>query len=81
MQELHKEMGGTKQFLQSAVATDLVQIEQNLLAELPVSLRQETLFSELSDVFRFNQSDFLIAILLAKPSQSLTSASPARGGA
>ena len=61
MQQLHAEMGGTEQFLQSAVAADLVQIEQHLIAELPVSLRvKETPFSELSDVFRFNASDFLI---------------------
>ena len=61
MQQLHQEMGGTEQFLQSAVAADLVQIEQHLVAELPVSLRvKETPFSELSDVFRFNASDFLI---------------------
>ena len=33
--ELHKEMGGAERFLQSAVAADLVQIEQHLLAELP----------------------------------------------
>ena len=32
-------MGGTEQFLQSAVAADVVQIEQHLIAELPVSLR------------------------------------------
>ena len=61
MRELHKDMGGTEQFFHSAVAADLVQIELLLLAELPVSLRvKETLFSELSDVFRFNQSNFLI---------------------
>ena len=59
--ELHAEMGGSEPFLQSAVAADLVQIGQHLSAELPVSLRvKETAFSELSDVFRFNASDFLI---------------------
>ena len=30
MQQLHQEMGGTEQFLQSTVAADLVQIEQHL---------------------------------------------------
>ena len=61
MKQLHAEMGGSEPFVQSAVAADLVQIEQHLIAELPVSLRvQETPFSELSDVFRFNASDFLI---------------------
>ena len=61
MKQLHAEMGGSKPFVQSAVAADLVQIEQHLIAELPVSLRvQETPFSELSDVFRFNASGFLI---------------------
>ena len=39
MKELHAEMGGSEPFLQSAVAADLVQIEQHLSAELPVSLR------------------------------------------
>ena len=58
-----KEMGvrGTKQFLQSAVAAGLVQIEQHLLAELPVSLRvNETVVSDISDICRFNQREFII---------------------
>ena len=58
MKELHAEMGGSEPFLQSAVAADLVQIEQHLSAELPVSLRVKETFG--SDIFRFNQSDFLI---------------------
>ena len=54
-------LGGTEHFSQSAVAVDLVQIEQHLLAELHVSLQvKETLVSVISDGFRFNQSDFLI---------------------
>lgn len=58
MQELHAKMGGSEPFLQSAVAADLVQIEQHLSAELPVTLRVKETF--VSDIFRFNQSDFLI---------------------
>ena len=58
MKELHAEMGGSEPFLQSAVAADLVQIEQHLSAELPVSLRVKETFG--SDIFKFNQSDFLI---------------------
>ena len=58
--ELHKEMGGTEHFLQSAVAAD----EQHLLAELPVSLRvKETLVSVISDIYRFNNSDFIYIIV------------------
>ena len=59
MQGLHAEMGGTETFSESAVASDLAiaQIERRISAELHVLLRvKETL----SDVFRFNQSDFLI---------------------
>ena len=58
MQELHAKMGGSEPFLQSAVAAGLVQIEQHLSAELPVSLRVKETF--VSDIFRFNRSDFLI---------------------
>ena len=58
MKQLHAEMGGSEPFVQSAVAADLVQIEQHLIAELPVSLRVKETYG--SDIFRFNQSDFLI---------------------
>ena len=61
LKELHAEMGGSEPFLQSSVAADLVQIEQRLSAELSVSLRvKETLFSDVSDIFKFNESGFLI---------------------
>ena len=53
MKKLHVEMGGTEHFSQSAVAADLVQIEQHLLAELPVSLRvKESPFSDISGLTR-----------------------------
>ena len=58
MKELHAEMGGSEPFFQSAVAADLVQIEQHLSAELHVSLRVKETFG--SDIFRFNQNDFVI---------------------
>ena len=58
MQELPAEMGGSEPFVQSAVAADLVQFEQHPFAKLPVLLRvKETPFS---DIFTFNQRDFLI---------------------
>ena len=60
MQQLHQEMGGTEQFLQSAVAADLVQIEQHLVAELPVSLRVKESNMTRSEIFRFSRSRFLI---------------------
>ena len=48
MKKLHAEMGGTEHFSQSTVAAGLVQIEQHLLAELPVSLRvKEAPFSDI----------------------------------
>ena len=57
-EEASRRDGGTEHFSQSTVAADLVQIEQHLLAELPVSLRVKK--TPFSDIFRFNQSDFLI---------------------
>ena len=50
MQELHAKMGGSEPFFQSAVAADLVQIEQlqHLSAELSVSLLvKETFVSDI----------------------------------
>ena len=56
MRKLRAVLGGTEEFSQSAVATDLVQIEEHLLAELPVSLRvKETLVSVSADGFRWFQ--------------------------
>ena len=61
MQKLHAEMGGAETFLQSAVAADLVQIDQHLLAKLQVSLRvKETPFSDILDIYRCNQIGFIV---------------------
>ena len=68
MKQLHAEMGGSEPFFQSAVAADLVQIEQHLIAELPVSLRVKETYG--SDIFRHIQrlSNTFKPSLLTEPS-------------
>ena len=56
MKKLHTALGGTEDFSQPAVAADLVQIKEHLLAELHVSLQvKETPISVISDGFRWFQ--------------------------
>jgi len=47
MKELPAEMDGSESFSESAVASDLVQIEQHLFAELPVLLRVKETLSDI----------------------------------
>jgi len=60
LETLHREMGGTETFSESAVAADLAEIERHLAAELPVSLRVKESNITGSEIFRFSRSSFLI---------------------
>ena len=60
LEKLHREMGGTETFSESAVAIDLAEIERHLAAELPVSLRVKESNITGSEIFRFSRSSFLI---------------------
>ena len=63
VKELHEEFSLVP-FSHCVVATDLAEIENHLVAELPVSIRCKEILSEYygnsSEIFYFNESSFLI---------------------